>query len=68
LPFSALLAGVLTGFGLQAFGQVLPAVGGADAAALPGQRIMPRYAVVLTLAGGILLLRAGTRLVQSAGH
>jgi benzoate membrane transport protein len=66
---SALLAGVLTRFGLQAFaaaGSALPLVLLMLAIYLLGKRFMPRYAVVLTLAGAILYCAARGQLVGSA--
>lgn len=55
---SALLAGVLARFGLQAFTAAqtaLPLVLAMLGAYLLGKRLAPRYAVVLTLAAGVLL-------------
>lgn len=55
---SALLAGVLARFGLQAFAAAqtaLPLVLVMLAAYLLGKRLAPRYAVVLTLAAGIVM-------------
>jgi benzoate membrane transport protein len=54
---AALLAGVLARFGLQAFGAAQTAwvlVGLMLLAYLVGRRLLPRYAVVLTLAVGVL--------------
>jgi benzoate membrane transport protein len=54
---SALLAGVLARFGLQAFAAAqtaLPLVLLMLAAYVVGKRLLPRYAVVLTLAVGVL--------------
>ncbi len=60
---SALLAGVLARFGIQAFAAAqtaLPLVLLMLAIYLLGKRLLPRYAVVLTLAGAIVLRpRAG---------
>lgn len=53
---SALLAGVLARFGLQAFGAAQTALGmvlAMLAAYLLGRRLLPRYAVVLTLLVGV---------------
>jgi benzoate membrane transport protein len=66
---SALLAGVLTRFGLQAFeaaGSALPLVALMLLIYLLGKRVMPRYAVVLTLAGGILFCAARGQLAWSS--
>ncbi len=55
---SALLAGVLARFGLQAFAAAqtaLPLVLVMLGAYLLGKRLLPRYAVVLTLAAGVLM-------------
>jgi benzoate membrane transport protein len=54
---AALLAGVLARFGLQAFGAAQSALGLVVLmllAYLVGRRLLPRYAVVLTLAVGVL--------------
>ncbi|AOW11902.1 hypothetical protein LPB72_02210 [Hydrogenophaga crassostreae] len=56
---SALLAGVLARFGLQAFEAAqtaLPLVGGMLLAYLVGRRTFPRYAVPLTLVVGVLMV------------
>lgn len=56
---SALLAGVLARFGLQAFEAAqtaLPLVGGMLLAYLLGRRLFPRYAVPLTLAVGVVMV------------
>ena len=66
---SALLAGVLARFGLQAFaaaGSALPLVLLMLATYLLGKRFMPRYAVVLTLAGAVIYCAARGQLVGSA--
>lgn len=66
---SALLAGVLARFGMQAFaaaGSALPLVLLMLAIYLLGKRFLPRYAVVLTLAGAILYCAARGQLVGSA--
>ena len=59
---SALLAGVLTRFGLQAFVAAQTALGLVLlmlAAYLLGRRFAPRYAVVLTLLAGVVFVVAG---------
>ena len=68
---SALLAGVLTRFGLQAFtaaqtalGLVLLMLG----SYLLGKRLLPRYAVVLTLLAGVVYVAARGELVGSSFH
>lgn len=58
---SALLAGVLTRFGLQAFVAAQTALGlvlSMLAAYLLGRRLAPRYAVVLTLVVGVVIVVA----------
>ena len=65
---AALLAGVLARFGLQAFAAAqtaLPLVLLMLAIYLLGKRLLPRYAVVLTLAGGIVFVAARGQLVWS---
>jgi predicted benzoate:H+ symporter BenE len=59
----ALLAGVLTWFGLQALTAGSAAVVALMLLIYPLATVMPRYAVVLTLAGGILLRARAARLV-----
>ena len=68
---SALLAGVLTRFGLQAFtaaqtalGLVLLMLG----SYLLGKRLLPRYAVVLTLLAGVVYVAARGELVGASFH
>ena len=68
---SALLAGVLTRFGLQAFtaaqtalGLVLLMLG----SYLLGKRLLPRYAVVLTLLAGVVYVAARGELVGTSFH
>jgi benzoate membrane transport protein len=66
---SALLAGVLTRFGLQAFVAAQTALGLVLlmlATYLIGRRLMPRYAVVLTLVLGIAYVVARGQLVPAA--
>lgn len=65
---SALLAGVLARFGLQAFAAAqtaLPLVLLMLAIYLAGKRLMPRYAVVLTLLGAIVFAAARGQLAWS---
>lgn len=66
---SALLAGVLARFGLQAFASAqtaLPLILLMLAIYLLGKRLTPRYAVVLTLAGAIIFVAVRGQLVWSA--
>jgi benzoate membrane transport protein len=66
---SALLAGVLARFGIQAFAAAqtaLPLVLLMLAIYLLGKRLMPRYAVVLTLLGAIVFVVARGQLAWSA--
>ena len=68
---SALLAGVLARFGIQAFAAAqtaLPLVLLMLAIYLLGKRLLPRYAVVLTLIGGIVYVMARGELAWSAVH
>ncbi|RYX96812.1 MAG: benzoate transporter BenE [Comamonadaceae bacterium] len=68
---SALLAGVLARFGIQAFAAAqtaLPLVLLMLAIYLLGKRLLPRYAVVLTLVGGIVYVMARGELAWSAVH
>ncbi|CAN7530187.1 benzoate/H(+) symporter BenE family transporter [Polaromonas sp. LjRoot131] len=65
---SALLAGVLARFGIQAFAAAqtaLPLVLLMLAIYLLGKRLLPRYAVVLTLAGAIVFTAARGQLAWS---
>src|SRR6186713_86623 len=65
---SALLAGVLARFGIQAFAAAqtaLPLVLLMLATYLLGKRLLPRYAVVLTLAGAIVFAAARGQLAWS---
>ena len=65
---SALLAGVLARFGIQAFAAAqtaLPLVLLMLAIYLLGKRLMPRYAVVLTLLGAIIFVVARGQLAWS---
>ncbi|MDO9404132.1 MAG: benzoate/H(+) symporter BenE family transporter [Polaromonas sp.] len=65
---SALLAGVLARFGIQAFAAAqtaLPLVLLMLAIYLAGKRFFPRYAVVLTLLGGIVFVMARGELAWS---
>lgn len=65
---SALLAGVLARFGIQAFAAAqtaLPLVLLMLAIYLLGKRLMPRYAVVLTLVGAIVFVAARGQLAWS---
>ncbi|SFC19861.1 benzoate membrane transport protein [Polaromonas sp. OV174] len=66
---SALLAGVLARFGIDAFAAAktaLPLVLLMLAIYLAGKRLMPRYAVVLTLLGGIVYVAARGQLDWAA--
>ena len=66
---SALLAGVLARFGIQAFTAAqtaLPLVLLMLAIYLLGRRLMPRYAVVLTLLGAIVFVAARGQMVWAA--
>jgi len=66
---SALLAGVLARFGLQAFaaaGTALPLVLLMLACYLAGRRFMPRYAVVITLAVAIVFVALRGQLAWTA--
>ena len=68
---SALLAGVLARFGMQAFAALqtaLPLVLAMLLAYLLARRLLPRYAVVLTLAAGIAWAAAGGQMRWSAVH
>ncbi|SFV00564.1 benzoate membrane transport protein [Polaromonas sp. YR568] len=68
---SALLAGVLARFGIQAFAAAqtaLPLVLLMLAIYLLGKRLMPRYAVVLTLLGAIVFVVARGQLAWSGVH
>ncbi|MBV7418945.1 benzoate/H(+) symporter BenE family transporter [Comamonas sp. CMM03] len=65
---SALLAGVLARFGLQAFGAAQTALGmvlAMLAAYLLGRRLLPRYAVVLTLLVGVAWAAASGKMEWS---
>ena len=65
---SALLAGVLARFGLQAFGAAQTALGMVLtmlAAYLLGRRLLPRYAVVLTLLVGVAWAAASGKMEWS---
>jgi benzoate membrane transport protein len=67
---SALLAGVLLRFGLEAFAglRTQPAIVGAMLATfLVARRVSPRWAVPATLAAGIVAVLAGPGLVASTG-
>ena len=66
---SALLAGVLARFGIQAFAAAqtaLPLVLLMLVIYLLGRRLMPRYAVVLTLLGAIIFVAARGQMVWAA--
>jgi len=66
---SALLAGVLARFGIQAFAAAqtaLPLVLLMLAIYLAGKRLMPRYAVVLTLLGAVIFVAARGQLAWSS--
>ena len=66
---SALLAGVLARFGLQAFAAAqtaLPLILLMLLAYLAGRRLAPRYAVVLTLAAGVAFVLAGGQMASGA--
>jgi benzoate membrane transport protein len=66
---SALLAGVLARFGIQAFAAAqtaLPLVLLMLAIYLLGRRLMPRYAVVLTLLGAIVFVAARGQMTWAA--
>lgn len=68
---SALLAGVLARFGLQAFGAAQTALGmvlAMLAAYLLGRRLLPRYAVVLTLLVGVAWAAASGKMEWSRVH
>jgi len=68
---SALLAGVLARFGMQAFAALqtaLPLVLAMLTAYLLARRLLPRYAVVLTLAAGIAWAAASGQMRWSAVH
>jgi benzoate membrane transport protein len=68
---SALLAGVLARFGMQAFAALqtaLPLVLAMLLAYLLARRLLPRYAVVITLAAGIAWAAAGGQMRWSAVH
>ncbi|BCN40979.1 benzoate transporter [Alicycliphilus denitrificans] len=68
---SALLAGVLARFGMQAFAALqtaLPLVLAMLLAYLLARRLLPRYAVVLTLAAGIAWAAVGGQMRWSAVH
>ena len=68
---SALLAGVLARFGMQAFVALqtaLPLVLVMLVTYLLARRLLPRYAVVLTLAAGIVWAAAGGQMRWSAVH
>jgi len=68
---SALLAGVLARFGMQAFAALqtdMPLVLAMLATYLLARRLLPRYAVVLTLAAGIAWAAASGQMRWSAVH
>lgn len=68
---SALLAGVLARFGMQAFTALqtdMPLVLAMLATYLLARRLLPRYAVVLTLAAGIAWAAASGQMRWSAVH
>ncbi|WP_034691149.1 benzoate/H(+) symporter BenE family transporter [Acidovorax sp. MR-S7] len=68
---SALLAGVLARFGMQAFTALqtdMPLVLAMLATYLLARRLLPRYAVVLTLAAGIVWAAASGQMRWSAVH
>lgn len=68
---SALLAGVLARFGLQAFGAAQTALGmvlAMLAAYLLGRRFLPRYAVVLTLLVGVAWAAGAGKMEWSRVH
>ena len=68
---SALLAGVLARFGMQAFSALqtdMPLVLAMLATYLLARRLLPRYAVVLTLAAGIAWAAASGQMRWSAVH